>query len=380
MRNINKVGSRFRFVVEFEKVTRLHANSEVVVAWERKGVVMATEPVKVDRSNRSADFSGQKLTQVVTLFKPKKAGFEFDEKAYRISVRLGNERGKVIGRIDLNFAEYVKMPEYSKRLVAKLSHDGDLIMRVTSTYVGEAKKRKGSDGSSSVSSATFGTRGADERSENSTMFDIDDQSDMTDLDLPDIEPPTPDSPVQMQEKKALTQSQSRKDRRRAHIRTSSNSVVAPSSSKRRDLEPSSKSSSSSQLIPTVNTMDDSVSSRPKAGSGVVRDEGSTRPTVSRAEYEKLKRENRALIRKNNDLLTQNDELEERLATADKNSTASRLQEMEDEIEKLAKENRELESRLGREPVYADVVRQLKDAKMALAILSQENAELKSRRR
>lgn len=379
MRNINKVGSRFRFVVEFETATRLHANEKVVVTWERKGIVMATEPVKVDRTTRSANFTGQKLTQVITLFKPKKAGFDFDEKAYRISVRLNGERGKVIGRIDLNFADYVKMPEYSKRLVAKLSHDGDLILRVTSTYMGEAKKSKRSDGSSSVSSATVATGASDSGNENTTMFDLDDQSDMTDLELPDIEPPHPDPPAPKPERKALAQSQSRKDRRRAHNRTSSTSQVAPSRSRRQEREPSPSSTSSLQLIPTVSAMDDSVPSRAKAGSGV-RDEGGSRPTVPRADYDKLRRENRALMRKNNDLLTQNDELEEKLAATDLHGASDRLQEMEDEIDALTRENRELQSRLGREPVYADVVRQLKDAKMALAILSQENAEMKSRRR
>jgi len=48
VRNINKVGSKFRISLEFETVTKILANADCVITWERKGTVLCTEPVKVD--------------------------------------------------------------------------------------------------------------------------------------------------------------------------------------------------------------------------------------------------------------------------------------------------------------------------------------------
>lgn len=72
-----------------------------------------------------------------------------------------------------------------------------------------------------------------------------------------------------------------------------------------------------------------------------------------AEHEKLKRLNRALIRKNKDLEAQNDELEDRLATMGLNSNTGKVEVLEGELERLRKEVRDQ----SREPVYADVVRE-----------------------
>lgn len=78
------------------------------------------------------------------------------------------------------------MSEFSKKMVAKLFHDGELIMRVSSTYLGEASKKRSSQGSSSVSS--FTTSGA---CDTFTSADNNDQSDLTDLDVPDFDEDEP---------------------------------------------------------------------------------------------------------------------------------------------------------------------------------------------
>lgn len=387
VRNIGKAGSKFRFVIEFETCTKILASSDVVVTWERKGTVLSTEPVKVDRNTRAANFTGQKLSQVVTLFKSKKAGkgaMDFDEKAYLIGIRLNNDKGKIVGKIYLNFAEYVSMPEFSKRMVAKLSNDGEIILKITSTYVGEAKKRKSSQGSSSVSSSTFG---GDYRNEDArTATDTNDQSDLTDLDIPNEYEEEPVSRPIRPQKKDLVPSNSRRDReRKRESRPSYSGTVAASPSRRRERERKKEketSAGSVPLIPEVSTRDETISSRTKTANSSYTESGSgvRGATVTRAEYEKVKRENRALIRKNNDLQAQNEELEEKLTSAGLNSNVGKVELLEGECERLTKEVRDLKSRLSREPVYADVVRELKDAKMALAILSTENAELKSRRR
>jgi len=361
VRNINKVGSKFRISLEFETVTKILANADCVITWERKGTVLCTEPVKVDTRSRSADFRGQKLTQIVTLFKSKKSEKSFDEKTYTISLKIGNDKGKVIGKIYLNFADYVEIPEYSKRMVAKLSHDGELIMKVTSTFTGEAKKKKSSQGSSSVSSSSRRDREREHRNRPSNVT----------ANTSGTVAPSPSR---------------RRERERRESDARRQSVVMPpitsldensySSSGRSGGGDYGNSNNSSRRTASNNNNNTSEYSN---GYGSVGGNGS-RATVPRSDFEKLKRENRALVRKNNDLQAQNDELEDKLTTAGLNSNAGKVEVLEDEVDRLRKEIRDLKSRLSREPVYADVVRELKDAKMALAILSTENAELKSKKR
>jgi len=302
------------------------------------------------------------------------------------------EGGYVIGKIYLNFADYVEIPEYSKRMVAKLSHDGELIMKVTSTFTGEAKKKKSSQGSSSVSSSTLGGGGGGRftRKKNQSVGNANDQSDLTDLDVPDFDDEPEPSSSHLRGNSALATVAPSPSRRRERERRESDarrqSVVMPpitsldensySSSGRSGGGDYGNSNNSSRRTASNNNNNTSEYSN---GYGSVGGNGS-RATVPRSDFEKLKRENRALVRKNNDLQAQNDELEDKLTTAGLNSNAGKVEVLEDEVDRLRKEIRDLKSRLSREPVYADVVRELKDAKMALAILSTENAELKSKKR
>jgi len=200
---------------------------------------------------------------------------------------------------------------------------------------------------------------------------------------------------------------SRRDREREHRNRPSNvtantsGTVAPSPSRRRERERrESDARRQSVVMPPITSLDEnSYSSSGRSGGGDYGNSNNSsrrtasnnnnntseysngygsvggngsRATVPRSDFEKLKRENRALVRKNNDLQAQNDELEDKLTTAGLNSNAGKVEVLEDEVDRLRKEIRDLKSRLSREPVYADVVRELKDAKMALAILSTEN--------
>lgn len=118
-------------------------------------------------------------------------------------------------------------------------------------------------------------------------------------------------------------------------------------------------------------MDESVKERVRPTK--VSEEGSTRNAPSRAEFERVKRENRSLNRRVDDLETQNEELQERLGGAG-GGTVDMVEDLQYENDKLRKQVRELDEKLRREPVFKDVVRQLKEAKMALAILTLEKDE------
>lgn len=378
VRNINKVGSKFRFVIEFESADKLLTNSDVVATCERKGVVLSTSAVAVDTKTRSVSFEKEKLEQLVTLFKPKKGGIEsFHEKPYSFCIRSHNDQGKIIGKAFLNFSEYVGVPDCSKRISLPLSHDGSLIMRITSIYVGEArrKSKKSSGGASSViSSSTIGavsSKNTNNTPDNRSDYEKADQSDLSDLliddDFEGIK--SSSSAVNIRPQKDIAPSQSRKkiDSSRSTSRITSSQprlnqtfILAPSQSRPRER---ARENESRRSVETP--AETSVAVRPK----------SSVETVSQADYDQLKRDNRALVRKNNDISMRNDQLEDKFVTLE----VDKIQVLEDQVEDLKKELRELKEELAREPVYLDVVKELKDAKMCLAILSTENAELKMKR-
>lgn len=133
---VGRIKHCFRFTLEFETVSPIFGFPKVVITWERKGVVLATQPVSVDHANRSASFHGQKLSQTVTLFKPGKSARQYDPKVYKIFLRAYHITGKVIGRVDLNLATYAAAETVKKRLSIKLSHDGRLIFKCESSFLG----------------------------------------------------------------------------------------------------------------------------------------------------------------------------------------------------------------------------------------------------
>lgn len=421
VRNINKVGFKFRFVIEFETADKLLTNADVVATWERKGTVLSTVPVPVDTKARTADFAKAKLEQLVTLFKPKKsgAGIDFHEKPYTFSIRTHNDKGKTIGKAALNLAEYVGVPDCSKRISVPLSHDGNLIMRVTSTYVGEARRKnktgKSSAGASSVfSSSTIGAASSKSNTHtpgNRSNYEHADQSDLSDLfidgDFEGIKSSSSSTQVRIapsQSRKENIDSASEKDlapsqSRKKLPRVETSAILGPSQSQSRTKlprveksailarsQPQSRTKQAANVVPSRSrrreraeenkSKQHSVDKPEEPGVPVVpvaRPKSSVE-TVSQADYDKLKRDNRALVRRNNDIYMRNEQLEDKLSDMD----VDKILVLEDQVEALKEELRDLKERLAREPVYLDVVKELKDAKMGLAILSTENAELKLR--
>lgn len=107
VKNISKAGYRFAFELVLESCDNMLGNSDVVCTWERGPKLLATEPFKIQKSKRNVAFDGASLQQEVTMFKKKKSDSDFEAKVYRLALRQGSETGKVVGKIDLNFAGMV---------------------------------------------------------------------------------------------------------------------------------------------------------------------------------------------------------------------------------------------------------------------------------
>ncbi|CAN8064992.1 unnamed protein product [Agarophyton chilense] len=363
VRNINKQGFKFKFEVYIESVDKLTTASDVCVTWERGTKLLATRPTKVDKQSRTAHFGGEKLGQDITLFKKKRDNAQFEPKIYKLNVRQGNERGKILARIDLNFSDYVEIPSYSKRIGASMSSGGRLIIRVASTYLGEAKGRKGK-GSASIGSSQF-----DYESDAQSTSGMDDHSEV-DTDLADLDDLDVDGPISIPAAN-VTQPPMKSTLSRPRPPASSSpaiSDVAPV-----QVRPVRKQSASPKLSKRdPSPFSSSTKSRQKSDIDI----GSTNGYgPSRAEFEQLRRENRTLQRKNEDLMSQVQDLESRLGYDDQNSTAESVERLTSENQYLKKELEEVKIMLRREPVYADVVRDLREAKMALAIVTLEKDEL-----
>lgn len=300
---IGKVGHKYIFELSFEKATLLLGYSEVVATWERKSWGLSTKVTKVDRKNRTADFYNQKLTKTITLYKPKRGGTNFEDKVFKICVRAFHQKGKVIGRIDINLAQYARAEEVSKRLLMELSHGGDIVASIKCVYQGF----QGANVAPSTSVMTAGTGNAY----------VARSSDIEELD------------------KLLE-----------GISTSSDNVTK---SFEKDIIPKQKPGFLNE-IKSPRRFSDMQDKNHKSNLA--------------AEIEIQKRRNNNLIRRNKELIETNNELDEI------------VRDYERECSKLREKNRELQSNINRQLEYDDVIRELKQTKLSLALMHLENDDLK----
>lgn len=395
MRNINKVGHKFSVSLKIETVDKVISASEVVVSWERNAKVVSTSPVRVDKDTRMATFNGDILTQEVTFFKKKKAGAQFDDKVFRLVLRDANGPKKIVGRIDLNFSQHIDIPSSSKRMGAQLSNGSKLVMKFDSKFLSESTKtKKSSKGTSSVGSASV--INDDESEFGGADIDLADLTDLEDLNIDS--PPTSISaiPTLTITNSSTTNITNSYDDNYSH--SNSNNTTNPT--RRPPLAPAASTDDSlhnrpSNTSPTINGTQGSVVSSQgsisKLGRGRrSRDPSPVRNIYSRQEsssekneMETLRKENRALRRRNEDLQSRVLELEHRLDNTGGGRNNGGRNNYMAEIDDLTQENRslkeivdDLEMRIRREPIYSDVVRDLREAKMALAIMNIERDEHK----
>lgn len=242
-------------------------------------------------------------------------------------------------------------------------------MKISSTFLGEAKVRRKSRGTASVGSSQF-EYDSDAQS-NSGMDDHTElDTDLADLDDLDVDGPI-SAPIHAQPAPQLSHPVQTKPRLPA---TSSPAIPEVP----RPQPPPSRKHSASPKLPKrdpslFSGLSYKISSRQKSDVDVVGATNGQGPT--QAEFDKLRQENRSLRRANADLLSRLDDLESRLRLSDNTASDESNDRLTKENHRLKKELEEVTTMLRREPVYADVVRDLREAKMALAIITLEKDEL-----
>jgi len=142
-----QVPVQFRFEMLVEFVDKLTTSERVCVIWERSKETDGTKAVDVDPSTRRATFN-ESITKDVTLFKEKVDDQGFADKIFKLGIRAGNLTGATLGKIHINFAEYVSDSVTSKRCSFNLSNGSCLVATLQSTLLNVGKKSSGvtSDG------------------------------------------------------------------------------------------------------------------------------------------------------------------------------------------------------------------------------------------
>lgn len=390
VKNISKAGYRFDVSLAMESVDNMLGTSDVVCTWERGPKVLSTPPCKINKHKRTVDFDGAAMRQEITLFKKKKSDAGFEPKVFRLAVRQGSETGRVVGKIDLNFADYADLPSFSKRIGAPLSSGGRLILRVETRYLGEAEKKRGKkkgaksddDASSMYSDSTLAddklsTAAAEELAERDK-----DEQDLDDLDVtagggaaPSRDPPPRARKAPSRDVPSGTGGGGGDDGPSVRADDGPAARRAASKDARAGRDGGMGSRAASRDPPRAPAR--KAPSRDVAAGGgrdaweERRGGGDDGGGASRSEVERIRADNKLLRR-------ENDQLRERLAESGGGGGGGQ----EEEVRALTQENanlrrdiEELEARISREPVYADVVRDLRESKMALAILTMERDEL-----
>lgn len=332
VRHVGKTPFRFSFAITAESVDKLTTTSDVCIVWERNGKQELTKPVKVDRANRKANFGGERLSQEVTLFKNNPSDKKFADKVFKIAIRAVGDvkagtKPATVGKIHLNLADYAEVPSGSKRISAELSNGASLIATIQSTFLSMGK------------STTTGSRASRSDALSSAESDLDLDTDLDDLDTDG----------------GGGGAGGGAGAGAGAAASGTDSDATPSGFLRNKIRGNLQKASSKRTI--------------KRASGAVASSSSIGDDAGgggNAEVERLLKENARLRRQLDELERRNEKLEGSAGGGGGGDAG--------EADRLRIEVTDLRSALAREPVYVDVVQDLKEAKMALAMLHLENEQ------
>ncbi|GAB0494251.1 hypothetical protein MMPV_005542 [Pyropia vietnamensis] len=328
VRHVGKTPFRFSFAITAESVDKLTTTSDVCIVWERNGKQELTKPVKVDRASRKANFGGERLSQEVTLFKNNPSDKKFADKVFKIAIRAVGDvkagtKPATVGKIHLNLADYAEVPSGSKRISAELSNGASLIATIQSTFLSMGK------------STTTGSRASRSDALSSAESDLDLDTDLDDLDTDG----------------GGGGAGAGAGAGGGAAASGTDSDATPSGFLRNKIRGNLQKASSKRTI--------------KRASGAVGSSGDDAGGGGNAEVERLLKENARLRRQLDELERRNEKLEGSAGGGGGDAG---------EADRLRIEVTDLRTALAREPVYVDVVQDLKEAKMALAMLHLENEQ------
>lgn len=345
VRNATKLPFRFTFDLLIDTVDKIAITGPVVLVWERSvSKVISTKAVTVDRSSRKANFGNEQLTSEITLFKNSPQDKRFQDKVVKLAIKGGNSEGKTLGKIHLNLADHAELPSGSKKISAELNNGSVLIACVQCQFISMGNSPSAGASSNAFSSAGTNATAGNKSSPRSKQtgkslhamnsgVGTSDMLDESDIEA-DIESLTSES------ENGTPASSGIKGRLSKLGRIGSKRGIG-----------AGRKGRNSELGFTNVSLDGGGGNAAGGGGGA--DGGA---------YEKLKRENKALKK-------QLEELEKGGGSGGSNT------KLVEENKSLKREIDSLKDALKRDPEFHELVSQLKETKMALALLQMERDQL-----
>uniref|UniRef100_A0A7S0XID2 C2 NT-type domain-containing protein n=1 Tax=Erythrolobus madagascarensis TaxID=708628 RepID=A0A7S0XID2_9RHOD len=172
LKNSTRVGQlpfQFRFEIHIESLEKLDAAtikagtaSKLVVSVIRNDKSYHTQPFSVNAAAKNASVDDT-ISFDLTLFKTKEEDTTFCEKLYKIAVRdakdaskgaAGGGKAQSLAKIMLDLSEYAAAPSGSRRVAAALNTGAQIVARIDSTFVSAGRSTK------SVAGGDSNSRGA----------------------------------------------------------------------------------------------------------------------------------------------------------------------------------------------------------------------------
>jgi len=339
---------RFRFEIQVQYVESLICNTDqVFVGFYRGEKEFATRPVSVDAPTRKATFSNQpKLVIPCTLFRARKGAEDGDAngafvfKEFKLALKTASDQ-KTIGKIHVDFGDYAMVPSGTKRLGAKLSNGAVVVMVVDSVL-----ESSGTGGPLSGRSESFAAPSDYEGSS------LDGGSDRDDLD-------SFDDLGEGEDDQVLFDGENRSNSKNSN----------PNGNRERAMSESDRGNSN--LMTLLKSP-----RRPDAR------KDSTSVAAGREKSGVNLNDEQRLLKRIAYLETRNAELEEQnksLRAAQNESgaqNAKTVDELRIENEELKARTRDFQTLISQQPEMQDLIMELKNVKVALAMTDYEKQELR----
>ncbi len=373
--NVGKPKFSFVFTLGFQRLENFAAPpGDIVIEWKRNKASKCTRPIPTSTSSRTLIFSERERIVGPVEMVQKKNGFV--EKEYKISVRAGSQNGRVLGYSFVDFAKYAEVPSGRQVAEIRLSNNSVLVVIIFSKFLGKAKQKSKSSVQSGMKETAPLLDPRDEFDPIAAAIEELERREVTDdmslddlgIDIEDDSEFEPGPPITI---RSGGSSFIRKPKTMEDVSSPVSTVTdRPSTTEAYGNGTKMGSLSFTQSV-SASTLEDEATERTED------DEEMEMRTMGRrvasdvsgtgAKTDWLKQRNATLHSENEELKTRINELEQWKNRAECTAAGELLKENE----KLTAQVAELRSRLEREPIMVDVLHELKQTKMALALMTME---------
>uniref|UniRef100_A0A7S1XJY0 C2 NT-type domain-containing protein n=1 Tax=Erythrolobus australicus TaxID=1077150 RepID=A0A7S1XJY0_9RHOD len=197
LKNSTRVGQlpfQFRFEIFVESLEKLNAeclkvgaSNKLVISAVRGEKAHHTKPFGVNATAKNAVVEDT-ISLDVTLFKAKEEDSSFCEKLFKFALRdakvtakvaAGGAKAQSLGKIMLDLADYAAAPSGSRRVAAALNNGVQMVARIDCTFISAGRSTRSVSGASSANGGSAPSEWADDSvcDDDEVFIDLDDIDD-----------------------------------------------------------------------------------------------------------------------------------------------------------------------------------------------------------